>query len=161
MQFGLRIIRSQSVMLVTFKAFISKGQKEWRQTTRAIGHVKKRCKMESRGNEQREQLVSRKEEWIDCEIRTLVGIMFQTIFQRKSFKRWFKLSFQRDFQEEEERGEGWGGKIEQIWWCADLVEKTPVEEGVHKRRSEVDRMVILRISETMPGSNKKHRRFFL
>jgi hypothetical protein len=62
MQFGLRIIRSQSVMLVTFKAFISKGQKEWRQTTRAIGHVKKRCKMESRGNEQREQLVSRREE---------------------------------------------------------------------------------------------------
>jgi hypothetical protein len=36
-----------------------------------------------------------------------------------------------------------------------------MEEGVQRRRSEVDRMVILRISETMPGSNRKNRRFFL
>jgi hypothetical protein len=29
-------------MLVTFNAIVSKGQKDWRQTTRAMGQVKKR-----------------------------------------------------------------------------------------------------------------------
>jgi hypothetical protein len=57
MRCGLRIISSQSVMLVTFEAIVSKGQKDWCQTTRAIGQVKKRCERESMGKEQREQLV--------------------------------------------------------------------------------------------------------
>jgi hypothetical protein len=29
-------------MLITFNAIVSKGQKDWRQTTRAMGQVKKR-----------------------------------------------------------------------------------------------------------------------
>jgi hypothetical protein len=47
-------------MLVTFK-----GQKNWCQTTRAIGHVKKRCEREFMGKELREQLVSEREEEIE------------------------------------------------------------------------------------------------
>jgi hypothetical protein len=31
---------------------------------------------------------------IDSEIRTLVGMIFHTIFQRKSFSRWLNLSLQ-------------------------------------------------------------------
>jgi hypothetical protein len=54
--------------------------------------------------EQREQLVSEMEEGMDWEILSFVGMMFQTIFQMKSFKRWFRLSLQRAFHEDLERG---------------------------------------------------------
>jgi hypothetical protein len=86
-------------MLVIFKAIVSKGQKDWRQTTRAIGQVKKRCERESTGNEQREQLVSGDGESVDREILNFVGLMFYTIFQRKSFSMLLRLSFQRAFQQ--------------------------------------------------------------
>jgi hypothetical protein len=92
---GLRIIRSQYVMLVTFKEIVSKGQKDWRQTTWAIGQVNKRSGREFVEKEQREQLVSEEEDGIDWVILDLVGMMFQTIFQRKSFKRWLRLRFPR------------------------------------------------------------------
>jgi hypothetical protein len=36
-------------MLVTFKTIGYKGRKDWRQTTRAIGQVKKRWERESMG----------------------------------------------------------------------------------------------------------------
>jgi hypothetical protein len=64
MRYGLRIIKSQSVMLVTFKAMIFNGQKEWGQITRAIGQVKKRYERASMGKKQREQLVLEREEGI-------------------------------------------------------------------------------------------------
>jgi hypothetical protein len=38
---GLRIISNQSVISLIGKARLSKGQKGWRQTTRAIGQEKK------------------------------------------------------------------------------------------------------------------------
>jgi hypothetical protein len=83
MRSGLRIIESQSAMLVTFKASISNGQKNWCQITRAMGQEKKRCKIESKGKEPREHEVSIGGEDKVCEI----GIIFQAIFHKKSFKR--------------------------------------------------------------------------
>jgi len=95
---GFKIINSQSVMSWTGKARLSKGQKDWRQTTRAIGQEKKIWRRESIRKEQREQEVSGLEEWIDWEIQNLVGIIFQTIFhkneigkeemRRLGWKRW-------------------------------------------------------------------------
>ncbi len=51
-------------MLVTFKAIVSNGKKDWCQTTRAIGQVKKRYERASMGKKQREQLVLEREEGI-------------------------------------------------------------------------------------------------
>jgi hypothetical protein len=57
-------------------------------------------------------------------------MMFQNIFQRKSFKRRLRLSFQKDFQEDFERGEGLGGERELSSLYADLVENKLEVEGV-------------------------------
>jgi hypothetical protein len=84
---GLRTIESQYTILVTFKARISIGQKDWRQTTWAMGQVKKRCKMGSNGKEHREHEVSIWEKYKVCEIRVFVGIIFQTIFHKKKKKK--------------------------------------------------------------------------
>jgi hypothetical protein len=51
-------------MLVTFKAIVSKGQKDWRQTTQAMGQRKKRWERESLENKRSEQLVSKVDKWI-------------------------------------------------------------------------------------------------
>jgi hypothetical protein len=56
---GLRIINNQSVIVVTFKARMLIGQKEWCHTTQAIGQKKNRSNRESVGKEHREQEVSR------------------------------------------------------------------------------------------------------
>jgi hypothetical protein len=87
MHSGLRIIESLSSMLVTFKASISNGHKNWRQTTQAIGHEKKRyiCKIESKRKEHREHEVSIRGEDKVCEIPVFVEIIFQTIFHKKKF----------------------------------------------------------------------------
>jgi hypothetical protein len=45
------------------------------------------------------------------------------------------------------------------WWT-DLVDKTPEVEGVQRRKSELGRIMILRISETVVGANKKCWKFF-
>jgi hypothetical protein len=76
-------------MLVTFKASISNGQKNWCQTTQGIGHEKKRyiCKIESKRKKHREHEVSIRWEDKVCEILVFVGIIFQTIFHKKSFKQ--------------------------------------------------------------------------
>jgi hypothetical protein len=50
--------------------------------------------------------VSDREEGMDWEIQNLVRIIFYTIFQRKSLKRWFSLSLHSAFQQDLERGEG-------------------------------------------------------
>jgi len=127
MRSRLRIIENQSAILVTFKASISNGQKDWRQTTRAMGQEKKRCKIESKGKEHREHEVSIGGEDKVCEILVFVWIIFQTIFHKKSFKRWLRLSFHRDFQLDLERGEeGIGGWEEVRRWWADFVEKKPL-----------------------------------
>jgi hypothetical protein len=115
--------------------------------------------MESVGYEQREQLMSEREEWIDWEIRNLVRIIFYTIFQRKSFKRWFNLSFQKAFQQDLGRDEGAGGERELMRWCVDLVEKTRVVEGIQRRELEWEWIGIFKISEIVMGSNKKCKRF--
>jgi hypothetical protein len=67
--------------------------------------VKNRWDRGSIGLEQREQLVSKWVEGIDWDILFLVGIIFQTIFHRKSFRRWLRLSFYSFFQQEFGRGE--------------------------------------------------------
>jgi len=146
-------------MLVTFNAIVSKGQKDWRQITHAMGQVKKRWERESVGWEQMEQLVFDREEGMYWEIRNLVGIIFHTIFQRKSFKRWFSLSFQSAFQQALGRGEGVEGEKKLMRRWADLVEKTLVVDGVHRRESEWGRIVIFKILEVVMGSNKKCKTF--
>jgi len=93
------------------------------------------------------------EEGMVWEIQNLVGIIFHTIFQRKSLRRWFSWSFQRPFQLDFERCEGVEGDKELMKWWADLVEKKLVEEGVQRRKSECGRMVV--------GSNKKCKTFCL
>jgi hypothetical protein len=98
---------------------------------------------------------------MDWEIWNLVGITFHTIFQRKSFKRWFNLGFQRAFQQDLERGEGVEWKKELMRWWANLVEKTPVVDGVQRRESELERILIFNISETVVGSNKNCNTFCL
>jgi hypothetical protein len=82
-----------------------------------------------------------------------------TFFQRKSFKQWFGLSFQRAFQQDLGRGEGAGGERELMKWCVDLVEKTLVVEGVQRRESEWERIVIFKISKVVVGSNNKCKIF--
>jgi len=103
--------------------------------------------------------VSDREAGMDWEIRNFVGIIFQTIFQRNSFKRWFSFNFQRAVQQDLGRGEGVEGEKELMRWCVDLVEKTPVVEGVQRRESEWVRIWIFKISEVVVGSNKKCKRF--
>jgi hypothetical protein len=103
-----------------------------------MGQVKKRCKMESKGKEHREHDVSVWEKDKVCEIRVLVGIIFQTNFHNKSCNRWLRLSFHKDFQLDLGRDEGGEGREEVRRWCADLVEKTHVVEGVQRRRSLSD-----------------------
>jgi hypothetical protein len=136
-------------MLVTFKAMIFNGQKEWGQITRAIGQVKKRYERASMGKKQREQLVLEREEGIAWEIRNLVGMMFQTILQRKSFNMWFKLSFHRASQQRLGRGEGEGEEKELRRWWADLVKKTCGGRGPEKKaRMGWGWIMIFRISKS-------------
>jgi hypothetical protein len=105
--------------------------------------------------------VSDREEGMEWEIQNLVGITFHTIFQRKSFKRWFNLSFQRAFQQDSERGGGVEEEKELMRWWADLVEKTPLVDGVQRKESELERILIFNISETVVGSNKNCNAFCL
>jgi hypothetical protein len=53
------------------------------------------------------------------------------------------------------------GDKELMRWWADLVEKTPVEEGVQRRESECGRILIFKISNMVVGSNKKCKTFCL
>jgi hypothetical protein len=98
---------------------------------------------------------------MEWEIRNLVGITFHTIFQRKIFKRWFNLSFQRAFQQDLERGGGVEEEKELMRWWADLVEKTPLVDGVQRKESELERILIFNISETVVESNKNCNAFCL
>jgi hypothetical protein len=104
-------------------------------------------------------LVSDREEGMDWEIQNLAGIIFQAIFQRKCFKRWFSLSFQRAFQQDLGRGEGVEGEKKLMRWCVDLVEKTPVVDGVQRRESEWERIVNFKISKVVVEFRKKCKIF--
>jgi hypothetical protein len=135
----------------TGRARLSKGQKDWRQTTRAIGQEKKIWRIESLGKEQREQEVSGLEEWIDWEIRNLVGIIFQTIFHKNNFNRWLRFNFHKAFQWDWEKGDGETGMEEVIRWWTDFVMKVPKAEGVQRTESWMGVGTIFIISMMVEG----------
>lgn len=83
-------------------------------------------------------------------------------FQRKSFKRWLRFSFQRAFQEALVKGEGYGEENEIMRWWSVFVEKLPNAEGVQIRGWEgLGLILILRISDTEVGSTRKCKRLSL
>lgn len=145
---GCRSKSSQDSIEETLKVRISKSQKEFLQTTRAIGHEKNKWSIESVGNEQREQDVSIVELWIEEEMRIFVGIMPQIIFQRNNRKRWCNFSFQRLFHLEAFNEEVKAAREVVLWWCIDLVENFPEDEGVHRIESFVEFSLIFNISDT-------------
>jgi len=71
------------------------------------------------------------------------------------------LSFQRAFQQDSERGGGVEEEKELMRWWADLVEKTPLVDGVQRKESELERILIFNISETVVESNKNCNAFCL
>jgi hypothetical protein len=150
---GCRIIDNQSDKESIRRARLSKGQKEFLQTTLAIGQEKNKCNRESLGKEQREQEISVGAEGMQHEIRDFVGRIFQPIFQRSKRKRWLSLSFQSDFQVAEGRGEMGTVRPDVIRWWVDLMEKTPEGEGVQRRELLIRRMSIFKISQTVAGVN--------
>jgi hypothetical protein len=106
--FGCKIIFNQSDIEEICNAEISIGQKEFLHMTLEIGQEENKWNKVSLEWEQREQDVSNPK-CMDKEIRDFVGIVFQTIFQRKSLSRWLSLSFHRPFQLVGNTGESWRG----------------------------------------------------
>lgn len=52
-------------------------------------------------------------------------------------------------------------KKELMRWWANLVEKTPVVDGVQRRESELERILIFNILKIVVGSNKNCNTFCL
>lgn len=87
-------------MLEKFKAAESRGQKELRQVTLTKTQLKNRCCRESAATLHKGQKVSELGYTRICAKRSLVGIIFQAIFQINNFSLSFKFNLQMDNQKE-------------------------------------------------------------